>query len=137
MDNVIDVVEFAPALLDRDDSRIQQAVSIVSASNLAVVASPTFKASYSGLLKLFLDQFATADGLRGVTAVPLMLGAGAAHALAPELLLRPVLTELGASVPAPGLYLPEHENQWEPLIQAYSTRWIEHLRPANVHRTNN
>ena len=34
-----------------------------------------------------------------------MLGAGPAHALAPELSLRPVLTEIGASVPVRALYL--------------------------------
>ena len=34
-----------------------------------------------------------------------MLGAGPGHALAPELGLRPVLTELGASVPVRGLYV--------------------------------
>ena len=65
-----------------------------------MVASPTYKATYTGLLKLFLDRFAT-DGLRGV-AVPLMLGAGPGHALAPELTLRPVLTEIGGLVPAGG-----------------------------------
>ena len=55
------------------------------------------------MLKLFLDRFAT-DGLRGV-AVPLMLGAGPGHALAPELTLRPVLSEIGATVPVRGLYV--------------------------------
>jgi len=34
-----------------------------------------------------------------------MLGAGPAHALAPELTLRPVLTEIGGSVPVRGLYV--------------------------------
>ena len=34
-----------------------------------------------------------------------MLGAGPAHALAPELTLRPVLTEIGATVPVRGLYV--------------------------------
>ncbi len=34
-----------------------------------------------------------------------MLGGSPAHALAPELSLRPVLTELGATVPGRGLYL--------------------------------
>ena len=63
---------------------------------------PTYKATYTGLLKLFLDRFAT-DGLRGV-AVPLMLGAGPAHALAPELTLRPVLTEIGGTT-VRGLYV--------------------------------
>jgi FMN reductase len=68
-----------------------------------IVACPTFKGTYTGLLKLFLDRFAV-DGLRGV-AVPMMLGAGAQHALAPELSLRPVLTEIGATVPSRALYV--------------------------------
>ena len=34
-----------------------------------------------------------------------MLGAGPGHALAPELTLRPVLTEIGGSVPVRGLYV--------------------------------
>ena len=69
-----------------------------------MVASPTYKATYTGLLKLFLDQIGTGD-LAGVVAVPLMLGAGPGHALAPDLLLKPVLVELGATTPTQGLYL--------------------------------
>ena len=34
-----------------------------------------------------------------------MLGAAAEHALAPELLLKPVLVEIGCTCPTPGLYL--------------------------------
>ena len=54
------------------------------------------------------DRFGQArvpDGLAGVVAVPMMLGAGPGHALAPELLLKPVLVELGATCPTKGLYL--------------------------------
>ena len=50
-------------------------VEQVGAADLVVVASPTYKATYTGLLKVFLDRFAGGTGLRGV-AVPLMLGAG-------------------------------------------------------------
>jgi FMN reductase len=39
--------------------------------------------------------------------VPLMLGGGPTHYLAPELLLKPVLVELGATAPTRGLYLVE------------------------------
>jgi FMN reductase len=53
---------------------------------------------------MFLDLM-PAEGLAGVVAVPLMLGAGPAHALAPELLLKPVLVELGATCPTKALYL--------------------------------
>jgi FMN reductase len=81
----------------------------VAASRLLVVASPTYKATYTGLLKAFLDRFPH-QGLAGVTAVPLMLGASHAHSLAPEHGLRPVLVELGASVPTRGLYVLDAEH---------------------------
>jgi FMN reductase len=75
------------------------------------------------LLKLFLDGFATAEGLAGVVAVPLMLGAGPAHALAPELLLKPVLVELGATCPTPGLYLSDATYADDGRIAAFARRW--------------
>ena len=73
-------------------------------SDLLVVASPTYKGSYTGLLKLFLDLFG-ADELAGVTAVPVMLGGDLRHSLAVEHALKPVLVEIGASCPTRGLFL--------------------------------
>src|SRR4051794_17225688 len=119
-DRVVDVVELRAGLLDWGDPAVEDAVAALKAADLAVVASPTFKATYSGLLKLFLDHVGTGD-LAGVTAVPLMLGGGPGHALAPELLLKPVLVELGATTPARGLYLidrtwdaPDALDDWLP-----------------------
>ena len=110
-DTVVDVVDLGAGLLGWGDAAVEEAVATLRAAEVAVVASPTYKATYTGLLKLFLDQFATAEGLAGVVAVPVMLGAGPAHALAPELLLKPVLVELGATAPPRGLYLLE--KSWE------------------------
>ena len=103
-DAVVDVVTLGAGLLGRGDPVVAEAARTVAGSRLAVVASPTYKGTYTGLLKLFLDQVGTGD-LAGVVAVPLMLGGGPAHAPAPELLLKPVLTELGATTPTRGLYL--------------------------------
>ena len=103
-DVVVDVVELGAGLLDYQDRPTAEAVQSVREAQLVVVASPTYKAAYTGLLKLFLDRFPS-DGLYGVVAVPLMLGAGPRHALAPEHTLRPVLVELGAVTPTRGLYL--------------------------------
>jgi FMN reductase len=103
-DVVIDVVELGPGLLGWGDPAVGAAVESVQKSDVVVVASPTFKATYTGLLKLFLDQIPS-DGLAGVVAVPMMLGAGPGHALAPELLLKPVLVEAGATCPTKGLYV--------------------------------
>ena len=101
---VVDVVELGAGLLGRGDPAVTAAVESVQKSSVVVVASPTFKATYTGLLKMFLDQVPT-DGLAGVVAVPVMLGAGPAHALAPDILLKPVLVEMGATCPTRGLYI--------------------------------
>src|SRR4051794_25606938 len=101
----IDVVDLGPGLLGWGDEAVREAVAAVASHDVVVVGSPTYKAAYSGILKLFLDKFHGGTGLAGVVAVPFQLGGSPAHALAPELHLRPVLTELGASVPAPALYL--------------------------------
>ena len=103
-DLVVDVVDLGPGLLGWGDSAVAAAVGALREADLAVVASPTYKGAYTGLLKLFLDQVGTGD-LAGVVAVPLMLGAGPGHAMAPDLLLKPVLVELGATTPTRGLYL--------------------------------
>lgn len=129
-DNVIDVIALGPGLLGWGDPAVAEAVATVKSSDLIVVASPTYKASYSGVLKLFLDQFETATGIAGTVAVPLMLGAGPGHAMAPDLLLKPVLVEIGATVPCQGLYLvdatahePESSAKWR-------ERWTPELLRA-------
>jgi len=105
-DVVVDVVDLGPGLLGWGDAAVGEAVEALTTAEVAVIASPTYKATYTGLLKLFLDQVGTGD-LAGVVAVPLMLGGGPIHYLAPELLLKPVLVELGATAPTRGLYLME------------------------------
>jgi len=103
-EHVVDVVDLGAGLLGWGDPKVAGAKEIVKQADSLVVASPTFKATYTGLLKLFLDQFGAGE-LGQVTTFPLMLGGSWAHALAPELTLRPVLVEIGASCPVPSLYL--------------------------------
>jgi FMN reductase len=109
-DHDLDLATFGPALLDWNDVDIAVAVELVRSSELVIVATPTYKGSYTGLLKLFLDRFG-AGSLVGVQAVPVMLGGHWRHALAPEVFLKPVLNEIGASTPTAGLFLLDSE--WE------------------------
>src|SRR5687768_9691655 len=95
---VFDLVDFGPSLLTWGDPAVSAAVESVSRCEAAIFASPTYKGTYTGLLKLFLDQFPS-ESLANTTAFPLMLGAAMGHAMAPDLLLKPVLVELGASCP--------------------------------------
>lgn len=122
-----ETIEIAPMgseLLGWGSDSVAQVKERIASSQLAIFASPTFKASFTGLLKLLLDQFAGETGLAGVVAVPLMLGSGDRHALAAEYTLRPVLSELGAMT-LPGLYLSDQTFRDDGAIQAYASRWHE------------
>jgi FMN reductase len=74
---------------------IRAALGKVAAADLLVVATPIYKAAYSGLLKLFLDLLPQ-DALRGKTVLPLATGGSLAHLLALDYALKPVLSALGA-----------------------------------------
>lgn len=93
----------------------------VASSDLVIVCSPTYKATYTGLLKGFLDRY-PALGLRDVCAIPLMTGADKGHSMAPEVNLRPLLVELGALVPTRGFYFetPNMDRR-----DSFITTWLE------------
>ncbi|HEV8016794.1 MAG TPA: NAD(P)H-dependent oxidoreductase [Stellaceae bacterium] len=129
-ETVLDLVDLDPALLEFGNTAVADAIAAVRRADTLIVASPTFKATYTGLLKLFLDQFPP-DGLAGITAFPLMLGAGPAHALAPDLLLKPVLVELGAICPTVGLYLIDKNFADDPALDKWLVRAKPVLLPRN------
>ncbi|QUD83267.1 NAD(P)H-dependent oxidoreductase [Gordonia polyisoprenivorans] len=124
-DLVVDLATLGTAILDWSDPGIGELVTQVGAADLVVFASPTYKAAYTGLLKLFLDRFAGGTGLSGI-AIPLMLGGSPAHSLAPELALRPVLTEIGGTVPGRGLYVVDSRHD-DP--EAYAD-WLAATAPV-------
>jgi len=125
----VDLTDLGAALLDWSDSRVTDLVAAVATSDLVVFASPTYKATYTGLLKLFLDRIG-GGALAGVTAVPVMLGGHWQHAMASDLLLKPVLVELGATCPARGLFLLESEYAGGETLDAWLERAIPQVRAA-------
>ena len=86
----------------------QEAHDAARSAALLVIATPTYKASFTGLLKLFLDTFA-ADSLSRTVVVPLVVSGGPAHRHLADLQLRPVLSELGAVAPAQSFLLEQSE----------------------------
>jgi FMN reductase len=106
--DTIELADVAGDLFEWGNQQVASLKARVSRADVVVVASPTYKATYTGLLKAFLDTYGD-DDLAGCRAVPVMVGASPGHALAVELHLRPLLVELGASVPSRGLYLLESE----------------------------
>lgn len=103
---VVDLADVARELFDYPSQKIDDLLASVAASDLVIAASPTYKATYTGLLKVFFDRYGN-NGLAGTVGVPVMTGAAPIHALAPELHLRPLLVELGATTPTRGLYVTE------------------------------
>jgi FMN reductase len=103
---MVDLADVARELFDPDSVTVPALLEQVASSDLIIVASPTYKATYTGLLKSFLDRYGN-NSLATTVAVPVMTGASSIHALAPEVFLRPLLVELGASVPCRGLFVTE------------------------------
>ncbi|MEU5212542.1 NADPH-dependent FMN reductase [Streptomyces sp. NPDC020742] len=82
---------------------IAGAAALVDRADGVVIATPVYKAAYSGLLKSLLDllpQYA----LAGKTVLPLATGGSAAHVLAIDYALRPVLCAMGATHIVPGWF---------------------------------
>ena len=75
-------------LLPEPSAAVEDATEQVLGADLLLVASPTFKGTYTGLLKVFLDRLPY-RGLAGITALPLLVMNSAQHALAVEVHLRP------------------------------------------------
>ena len=121
----IDLAEHAARLFDWSDPALTRLNEEVAVSDIAIFASPTYKASYTGMLKAFLDRYGW-NGLAGVVAVPVMTGGWPGHLLADEVHLRPVLVELGATVPARGRYVTEPEL---PELDTVVAKWAATATP--------
>lgn len=82
---------------------IREATQRVAEAEAIVVATPVYKAAYSGLLKVFLDVLPQ-TALKGKLVLPLATGGSPHHMLALDYALRPVLQSLGARHILPGIY---------------------------------
>ena len=86
-----------------DSTFVRDALAVVEAADAVIVATPVYKAAYSGVLKLFLDLIPQ-EGLRGKVTLPLVIGGSIAHLLAIDYALKPVLTALGGRHILGGVY---------------------------------
>ncbi|AZH29266.1 NADPH-dependent FMN reductase [Paenibacillus sp. M-152] len=84
------------------------ALALIAAADAVIVASPVYKAAYSGLLKIFLD-LVPQEALRGKPVLPLFIGGTLAHLLVIDYALKPVLSALGGRHILGGVYAVD---QW-------------------------
>jgi FMN reductase len=87
----------------REDADVAEAVRTTVETAIVVVSTPIYRATYSGLLKVFFDLLPQ-DALAGKVAIPIATGAGPSHLLAVDHGLRPLLASVGALVVATGVY---------------------------------
>lgn len=87
-----------------DSGPIQEAHALLDQAQAVIVATPVYKAAYSGVLKAFLDLLPQ-DAFKGKIVLPLATGGSQAHLLAIDYALKPVLGALGATHILRGVYL--------------------------------
>ena len=106
----------AEALLQADtgDAVLREALALVAEADAVVVGTPVYKASFSGVLKTFLDLLPQ-DGLAGKLVLPVATGGSQSHMLALDYALRPVLAALGARHILPSIYATSQQLPWDPV----------------------
>ena len=95
-------------LADFGHPSIIEAQRRVADASVLVIATPVYKAAYSGILKVFLDVLPQ-TALKGKTVLPLATGGSPHHMLALDYALRPVLQSLGAKHILPGIYATDSQ----------------------------
>lgn len=93
------------------NAELKAAQAQVAAADAVIIATPVYKAAYSGLLKAFLDVLPQ-DGLSGKLVLPLATGGSQSHMLALDYALRPVLSSLAARHVLPSIYATDAELVW-------------------------
>jgi FMN reductase len=104
---VIELADLGSALCSPEDGRVARARDVVRQARVLVVATPVYKAGYTGVLKLFLDGLEP-TALASTVTVPVVLTASSAHGVMADLQLRLVLQAVGAHLPVPSFVLEEH-----------------------------
>jgi FMN reductase len=116
----IDIVALGAGLFEWESKPVTDALQKVAEADVLVVASPVYKAAFTGVLKIFLDRIPM-EGLGGKIVLPVMVAAAPIHTLAVEVHLRPVLVELGGSCPVRGLVVLESKLNELPDVVA---KWL-------------
>ena len=94
----------ADALLGRRKAaELDDALACVRDANIVIASTPVYRATYSGLLKVFFDQLPV-DGLVDKSAIAIATGGSPAHLLVIDHGLRPLFASVGAVTTPTGVY---------------------------------
>ena len=104
--HIRDLSPQALLLADFSHPSVAYATALVARARAIVIATPVYKAAYSGVLKVFLDLLPQ-TAFKTKHLLPLATGGSPHHMLALDYALRPVLQSLGARHILPGIYATE------------------------------
>ncbi|MTT32349.1 NADPH-dependent FMN reductase [Terrilactibacillus sp. BCM23-1] len=131
--NIIHVHQLSSKALitaDYKDPSILQANKLVEESQGIIVATPTFKAAYSGILKTYLDLLPQ-HVFDNKVVLPLAIGGSPAHLLVLKYALEPVLSELGAQHIIHGVFvLDSHIKRKDGKGFEIDAHTVKRLNPA-------
>jgi FMN reductase len=105
---LVDLADFGHHLLVPEHPDVDAALDKVREADLLVLATPAYKGSYTGVLKVFLDRL-PADALAGRPALTVITSGAPAQSEAADGHLRALLVELGATPLGPGLTVIESQ----------------------------
>jgi FMN reductase len=114
--STVSVVDFsAQALLYawKHTDEIADYLKAIASADGVIVATPVYKAAYSGALKLLLDLLPE-RAFTGKVILPIAVGGSAAHMLALDYALRPVLGALKPKVLVDGTYAVDEQIAYQP-----------------------
>lgn len=96
-----------------DSPLLEKPKALLEKASGVIIATPIYKAAYTGVLKAFLDLLPQ-KALTGKVILPLATGGTIAHLLSIEYALKPVLSELGARHILSTIYTVDKQIQIEP-----------------------
>ncbi|QLE57694.1 NADPH-dependent FMN reductase [Nostoc sp. TCL26-01] len=77
-----------------DSPALEKPKDLLAKADGVIIATPIYKAAYTGVLKTFLDLLPQ-KSLTGKIILPIATGGAIAHLLSVEYALKPILSELG------------------------------------------
>lgn len=89
---------------------LNKAKALVEQASGVIIATPIYKASYTGILKAFLDLLPS-GAFSGKVILPIATGGTLGHLLAIDYALKPVIATLGARYVLGGVYLLDSQIQ--------------------------
>ncbi|MGH7999710.1 MAG: NADPH-dependent FMN reductase [Brasilonema sp.] len=93
-----------------DSPALEQPKALIEKADGIIIATPIYKAAYTGVLKAFLDLLPQ-RALSGKVVLPIATGGTLAHLLAIDYALKPVLSELKARFILGGVYAVDKQLQ--------------------------